>query len=93
MKSILVAGVILMPLAMMGSAVAGPCDGSVTDVGGVLYIDYRAGIPPGSTGNGVWIYLESNGQAGLQRGGQSVILGAADPEICFESATPDTLIL
>ena len=89
MKSILIAGVILMPLAMMGNAIAGPCDGTVTDIGGLIYIDDRDFV----SGNGLWIYLESNGEPGLQRGGQSILLGANDVEVCQESANPDTLII
>ena len=84
MKSILIAGVILMPLAMMGSAVAGPCDGTVTAVG-PIYIDDRDYL----SGYGLWIYVESNGEAGLQRGGSN-LLGEA--EVCQESANPDLLI-
>ena len=76
-------------------AQAGPCDSDghialgVIDIAGVLYIDDRNFVE----GNGFWIYLESNGQSGLQRGGSSVMgpdLGGQDP--CVESSNPDTII-
>lgn len=57
---------------------------------GTVYVDDRD-----VTGNGVWIYQESNGQSGLQRGGSAggdgTYLGVVDP--CAESSTPDTLVL
>lgn len=93
MKSILIAGVILMPLGLMSGAFAAPpCDGTVTEIGTgpvIIYVDDRDYL----NGDGLWIYMESNGQPGLQRGGQSIILGAADQEFpeC-QSANPDTLI-
>jgi len=53
-------------------------------------------------GEGTWIYLETNGQPGLQRGGVSTLptlkvavigTGANDPEICSgQSTTPDELV-
>lgn len=36
------------------------CNGTVTDIAGVLYIDDR-----GADSGSVWVYQESNGQAGL----------------------------
>ena len=54
------------------------------DVAGVAYIEVRD--------NGdVWIYHETNGQPGLQRGGQGgyTTLSAAD---CNESSNPDTIV-
>lgn len=53
------------------------------------YVDDRNFV----LGNGIWVYLEDNDQEGLQRGGESVLLGAEDPEICNESSDPDTLII
>ncbi len=35
----------------------------------------------------LWIYLESNGATGLQRGGVTLL---GDADICQDSATPDT---
>lgn len=57
----------------------------VIDVVGIIHIDDRNAIH----GNGIWIYLESNGRAGLQRGGIN-LLGKA--ETCQETASPDKLI-
>lgn len=38
----------------------------------------------------LWLYAESNGTAGLQRGGTTLLLAEADT--CQASATPDTAI-
>ncbi len=35
----------------------------------------------------IWIYAESNGQAGLQRGGFTLL---GDADVCQDSPTPDT---
>jgi hypothetical protein len=64
------------------------CEGTVTDVGGVLYIVDR--------GNGVdWIYAETNGEAGLQTGGTGPlntpgVLTQADTACAH--ANPDQII-
>ena len=39
----------------------------------------------------VWPYVESNGEAGLQRGGESITFGDAD--ICQDSPNPDLLVI
>jgi hypothetical protein len=54
-----------------------------------LYIDDRNY----AEGNGMWIYLESNGEDGLQRGGSSAF-APDDPETCIDDSDvgPDTLI-
>jgi hypothetical protein len=73
----------------------GACDGkggpgmSVTSIAGVAYIDDRNYVQ----GNGIWIYLESNGIAGLQRGGSSLII-PNDNEVCYDDSAngPDQLI-
>lgn len=38
-----------------------------------------------------WVYAESNGEPGLQRGGSTLLLGEQD--ICQNSSNPDTGIL
>jgi hypothetical protein len=55
-----------------------------------IYVDDRNY----AEGNGVWIYLESNGASGLQRGGSSAFV-PDDPENCVDDSDvgPDTLIL
>ena len=50
---------------------------------------YLAHDPNGSVN--LWIYMESNGQGGLQRGGNTVLLNEADT--CQASSNPDTAIL
>lgn len=65
-------------------ALADHCNGDVTDVGGVAYIDDR-GLDSGN----VWIYVESNDTAGLQSGGRAPDDSYADP--CAHE-NPDTLI-
>lgn len=83
---ILATGIALLGIAGAGNSGHG-CNGIITDVGGVAYIDDRD-INVG----GVWVYVESNGQAGLQSGGPHPVLGAADFDPCVH-ANPDTLIL
>ena len=89
------AALIAVAASLVTPAQADPCtsDGhfalGLIDVAGVVYIDDRNYVD----GNGFWIYLESNGQSGLQRGGSSVMgpdLGGQDP--CVESTNPDTII-
>lgn len=62
--------------------------GIVTVNGGVtkVYVDVRG------PSQGVWVYLESNGVAGLQRGGRSPVPG--DVETCTDDSPngPDMLI-
>ena len=73
----------------------GDCDGKgnvalgVIDVAGTAYIDDRNY----AQGNGIWIYLESNGVSGLQRGGSSPVV-PDDNEICYDDsdAGPDTVV-
>ena len=59
------------------------CNGTITDIAGVAYIDDR-----GAEGN-FWIYVESNGEAGLQSGG-SAPTGGYDDTCAHEN--PDTLV-
>ena len=67
------------------------CNGVLTTVqvaGLALYLDNRN---PGEALINPWIYAETNGQPGLQRGGSNPL---GDSEPCpSSSATPDTLIL
>lgn len=83
---ILATGIALLGIAGAGNSGHG-CNGIVTDVGGALYVDDRD-INVG----GVWVYAETNGAAGMQSGGQSVILGNQDVDPC-NHANPDTLII
>jgi hypothetical protein len=82
----------LLALPFLGSAAADHgCNGVVTVIAtpvATLYLDDRSGGAP--TLNH-WLYLESNGEAGLQSGGESVILGGLDADPCAH-ANPDTLI-
>lgn len=71
----------------------GDDDNTVVDVGGLYYIDDRNY----ANGNGLWIYEESNGQTGLQRGGTppkvpdaGIFVESFEP--CQESLNPDTII-
>jgi hypothetical protein len=74
----------------------GDCDSKgnialgIVDVGGVAYVDDR-NLP---LGNGLWVYAESNGTPGLQRGGSSFIV-PDDNEVCYDDSEtgPDLLIL
>lgn len=69
----------------------GPLNTGTHDIGGLVYVDNRdyfwLGAPEGH--GGLWIYVESNGQPGMQRGGSS-LSGEADS--CQESGNPDMLI-
>lgn len=60
----------------------------IIDIAGIAYIDDRNF----ATGNGLWIYLETNDDPGLQRGGQSVILGELDADPCTGDGIADTLV-
>lgn len=67
-------------------ATESPCDGTIIATpDGNFYIEDR-GFPDGW---GLWVYQESNGVRGLQRGGTSMF-EYSDP--CNESTNPDTLI-
>jgi hypothetical protein len=61
---------------------------------GTIYIDDR----DYATGNGLWLYLESNNVFNLQRGGTApvdpigIALGEPDTDPCYDGGTPDTLI-
>ena len=70
-------------------AAADHCNGDVTQVdtpaGATFYIDNRGGDPPDFPVP--WIYLESNGEPGLQSGG----VGPLTQDDCTHE-NPDTLI-
>ncbi len=55
--------------------------------GGTFYVDHRGG-------DEVWLYQESNGMPGLQRGGYQALVGTQldwqDP--CNDGVTPDTML-
>jgi hypothetical protein len=91
LRPTIVAAAIIAAAVPMSSPAAPPpeCSGTVTEAGG-FYVDVR---DPAELS--IWIYQESNGIAGLQRGGVSDI---SDDSSCaeFDSAgnqtPPDTLI-
>ncbi|MHB8606565.1 MAG: hypothetical protein ACYDCK_15085 [Thermoplasmatota archaeon] len=93
--SVLAAMTALPLLATVSSAADDACGATVTSLNGAAYIAYDGAVTDGS----VWIYIESNNQPGLQRGGVGVsqpiwdVTGViSDAETCNASATPDTLI-
>jgi hypothetical protein len=67
---------------------AGPVALGWIDTGTGVYVNDR-----GILGNGVWVYAESNGVEGIQRGSESpIVAGDADP--CRDDTlTFDTLIV
>ena len=86
MKKHIARALLVVALANFAGAPASAdhgCNGAVTDLGGVAYVDDR-GVDSGD----IWVYAESNGVAGLQSGGSGP-LGYAD-ECSHES--PDTLL-
>lgn len=78
----------------------GPLNTGKHSIGGLVYVDDRdyfwLDAPEGH--GGIWIYLESNGEPGLQRGGNVLVdpigLALGDPgnDPCQESNNPDTNI-
>ena len=72
-----------------GAALAADCNGTVTQIdapdGSTFYVDDRD-----ITTGGIWVYQESNGEAGLQSGGTNAI---GDVDSCAGEGTADTLIL
>ncbi|MHB8606564.1 MAG: hypothetical protein ACYDCK_15080 [Thermoplasmatota archaeon] len=75
-----------------GAAADDACGAKVTSIGGAVYIATDRGLTDDE-----WIYVESNNQPGLQRGGSGPAASALDPiggdtDSCQASATPDTLI-
>ncbi len=85
----------------VGSAAEEPCTVTSADPASVItvgdiYIEDRdgAGVPGSGliVGGGTWVYQESNGLPGLQRGGSSAIgeEDSVNDETC--GAMPDTLI-
>lgn len=92
----------LFALAMVAFLVA-PATASATecgdeatlDIAGTFYVDDR-GDPVGTgllTGGGTWLFMESNGESGLQRGDtNSPIPGSADADYAHCSDNPDTVI-
>jgi hypothetical protein len=61
----------------------------IISIAGIAYVDDRNYVQ----GNGLWIYLESNGIPGLQRGGHSLLI-PGDNEVCYDDSAngPDQLI-
>lgn len=92
MKAALLLTGALLLVAGAGFADHG-CNGVITAIGvpggPTVYVDDRS--------DGVevdhWVYLESNGVAGLQSGGSSAILGSQDADTNCAHPDPDTLIV
>ena len=61
-------------------------EGDVVDVAGQAYITLDAIMEHDYLWS-IWIYAESNGEAGLQRGGVTVL---GDADSCQDSTNPDT---
>jgi hypothetical protein len=88
---------LLLPLAPFAGADAhGACDskgnvalGVFSDSSHTWYADDRNY----AQGNGMWLYIESNGIDWLQRGGSSAYV-PNDSEICYDDSPngPDSLI-
>ncbi|MHB8606563.1 MAG: hypothetical protein ACYDCK_15075 [Thermoplasmatota archaeon] len=79
---------------LLGSAGAADeaCGATVVALGGFADVATDGGFT-----SDAWLYLESNGESGLQRGGLSVLDPVADPiahdeDTCQASVTPDTLV-
>jgi hypothetical protein len=87
---------LVVALGSMGFGHAAECNGEITQIdspdgSATLYVDNRD-----PQVGGVWVYQESNGEEGLQSGGQSVILGDQDVDDCdgtSEGGSPDTLLV
>lgn len=93
-KAALALTALLVALGTAGTSQAAlECNGAITEVAtpaGTFYVDDR-----GVDTAGVWVYQETNGVAGLQSGGQSLILGDMDVDDCTDpdGPTPDQLIV
>lgn len=97
------ASALVLPI-FTGTATAGHIACHVTHdiAAGGLYFEDRADtdpVPGVASGDGTWVYQESNNLTGLQHkaGQQSIILDDSDVETCTRPATftgsPDSLIL
>lgn len=90
---------IVLPLASAPVAALVACGGTTVGAGGVYVVVDSA--------SNVWLYLESNGVAGLQRGGAGPaepvlqalnasptgnLVTITDADTCQQSANPDTLL-
>lgn len=96
MRVIILAAMLLAPAALASHAPAGRCDSDGSPALGIVqvnagpetfYVDDRGQ-------NGLWIYRESNGMDGLQRGGASPYV-PDQPETCVDdpAVMPDERIL
>ena len=100
-RSMVLLSVAAAAMALPVAAGAGhdTCHSTPVSVGGVIYVDDRPAtgevVSGGGAngGHGTWLYLETNGVAGLQRGGSSILLGDIDRENCNQSANPDSLLV
>lgn len=90
--TLLVTATFIAPVSM-ASAEHDPCGGKLyqLEVDGDSY--YLVDNDYTHDSGGIWIYRETNGQQGLQRGGWSAVLGNFDVEVCDAYwENPDTLI-
>lgn len=96
---LLSASALVAGMLSAGAAQANPCTSEGNPALGVskhetaagtYYVDDRGAV----IGNGVWVYKETNGVPGLQRGGRSTAPGPlAETDSCTESSNPDTIVL
>ena len=76
--------------------------GVTATIAGTVYVDYRGSVPPAAPSvppaspiENVWVYVESNGEPGLQAGGASEVFGHSDAQCPNDTpdVEPDTLVL
>lgn len=86
MRTLLLVLLALPLTAIVPTANAGPCDAGALprQTAGGYYVDSRP--------DGIWIYQETNGLSGLQRGSRNV-LGDRDPCVDDPTVVPDRAIL
>ena len=81
----------LLTVHPLAAGAQGPCGEpgypGVIPISSAAYIDVRG------PNEGVWVYEESNGLSGLQRGGSSPIV-PGDADACFDDSArgPDLLV-
>ncbi len=79
----------LLMMGMPSASATCTTDTSATDLAGVIYITNDSGAPVPVLFD--WVYLESNGFNGLQRGGVAWHGNDADG-IAFPCSNPDTIL-
>lgn len=86
-RAIVVCGLFAAAFAMSPAAAeTGDCSGELIDVGGLGLVYY---VITGETPDNGWGYVESNGVAGLQRGGVALHGTNSDPCQTEDPAGPD----